>query len=146
MNELSSNRSLRREIAHFLDEKAGSMPKITEMPFDVERIDGEDGPILVLHGELDMVSSTRLHETFHEIIQERDGANVLINLTDVTFIDSGGLGTLVSADRQLRKTGGSLRIIGISERAARVFETTGLNHRFGLADNTNLSQPSSFRR
>lgn len=52
---------------------------------------------------------------------------MLIDLTNMTFVDSSGLSVLVCAYRRLRERGGDLSLRRPSASTRRVFESTGLN-------------------
>jgi anti-sigma B factor antagonist len=56
---------------------------------------------------------------------------LLLNLTEVPYIDSGGLGVLVSKYCTLRRRDGHLKLCNLTPRAARVLEITKLLTVFG---------------
>ena len=100
-----------------------------EFPVDV--IEGAIGgvPLIVVDGDLDRSSKHVVRDAVDEIFR---GAypppNVLVDLTDCTFLDSGGLGVLLYALGQLRADGW-LGLIGVSAGANRVLTYTGfLDH------------------
>lgn len=106
-----------------------------QVPFDLDRVDTPGRSTIVAVGEIDFVSSPRLHEALSRVISE--GRHIVeVDLSRVTFIDSSGLGTLVAADRHLRAVDGELRVVAASEQAARVIAITGLNDRFHLSTDT----------
>jgi anti-sigma B factor antagonist len=100
-------------------------------PFDLVRMDVEGHPVLVVYGELDVLTSPRLHEAISLVVSEKP-AVFLIDMANVTFIDSSALGTLVSAHRHMAEGGGELRLVAVSPTSARVFEVAGLSERFQL--------------
>ena len=55
---------------------------------------------------------------------------VVLDLTRLGVIDSCGLATLVSVDKQVRLAGGTLALCGLSEMIRRLFELTGLDQVF----------------
>lgn len=59
---------------------------------------------------------------------------VLINLTDVSFIDTSGLGELVSAHTRAQNEGGGLKLIGIPGRVEKLFEMTKLDRILDICD------------
>jgi anti-sigma B factor antagonist len=58
------------------------------------------------------------------IFQQR--TSVVLNLADVTYIDSGGLGELVASYSSLRKAGGTLKLLNISRRNHHLLSITRL--------------------
>jgi stage II sporulation protein AA (anti-sigma F factor antagonist) len=80
-------------------------------------------PVVVrCQGGLDFAYTERLREVFAGIT-ERD---VVVDLRRLTFVDSTGLGVLLSARRTLQDVGGSLSIRGASGLVRRVFEAAEL--------------------
>ena len=59
-------------------------------------------------------------------IVSQAGVHLAIDMSAVDFIDSGGLGMLLWAKKQLQATGGKLRLFGLTERVKDVFDITRL--------------------
>jgi anti-anti-sigma factor len=81
--------------------------------------DGELGEWTVLRvsGELDLVTSPVLRQRVHDVVA--DGRHSLVlDLSDVWFCDSSGVGVLIAARRLLRSCQGSLRLILPAQGAA----------------------------
>ncbi len=82
-------------------------------------------PLIVIEGELDQSSKRAALDAVCEILQ---GAypprSLLFDLTDCTFLDSGGLSVLLSAQAQL-PADGWLGIVGASAGTNRVLTYTG---------------------
>ena len=55
---------------------------------------------------------------------------VIVDLTDVSFIDSTGLGVLVGAVRDVRADGGDLRLVVTEPQIIKLLELTGLDEVF----------------
>lgn len=92
-------------------------------------------PILTVRGEIDVATSPELHELLSDLIA--DGPEVIIvDLTDVTFIDSTGLGVLVGAVRDVRAGGGDLRLVVTQPQIIKLLELTGLDEVFSVLSNT----------
>lgn len=101
--------------------------------FDLVRTSIADHPTLVVYGEVDVVTSPRLHEALEQLLE--DGPSlVLVDMANVTFIDSSGLGALVVADRHLEERGSELRLVALSPRVTSVLEAAGLTDRFQTFD------------
>jgi len=83
-----------------------------------------DGSTLVsISGELDSVNAVELARLLGNIAAEGD---VTLDLEQVRFIDSRGLGALVHAARTARDAGHSLRVVSLSPRVSKVFEIAGV--------------------
>ena len=92
-------------------------------------IEREDQPphgcVVVARGQIDLGSSRRLSEALLRAID--DGlTNVVVDLKDVNFIDSTGLGVIIGVGKRLRRVGGSLTVLSSDETIRKVFELAGV--------------------
>lgn len=86
---------------------------------------------VALDGEVDVYTAPKLKEELVKSIE--DGcSNVVVDLQKVGFIDSSGLGVLVSALRRARERGGSVRIVCTRESILKIFRITGLDKVFPI--------------
>lgn len=77
-------------------------------------------------GRLNMTAARMLREELHALI--KGGANrVVVDLSGTEFIDSSGLGALISGLKVARQAGGDLRIAAPNRQATTVLELTNLN-------------------
>ena len=83
-------------------------------------------PVLAPVGELDIVAVPRLQAGLKAA--HSPGAAVVVDLREVTFMDSSAIAVLLAADRRLRATGGQLRLLNASEGVLRVLRICGLAH------------------
>ena len=76
-------------------------------------------------GEIDSYSGDRFREGVSQVVA--DGAPVVhVDLADVTYLDSAGLGVLAGAHNRLAQEGRRLVIMNPRDAVYRVFEMTGL--------------------
>jgi anti-sigma B factor antagonist len=88
---------------------------------------------LTARGEIDAASAQVLSAAFDQVMA--DGAAVVVlDATDVDFLDSSGLRVIVTADNRLSDGGGQLFIEGMSGAVQRVLEISGLIERYRAAD------------
>lgn len=84
---------------------------MTTLTVCVEEYGGDDGWTLVRSaGEIDLVSGHRLREEVHAAVSA-GSRRILLDLTEVNFCDSSGVGVLIAARRLLRSCGGELRLV-----------------------------------
>ena len=89
------------------------------------RVDG-DVPVVRVSGEIDVATAPALDAAMREQID--DGHRVLVlDMRRVTFLDSSGLGVLISHHKTLRRHHGSLRIANASARVLTVLTITALS-------------------
>jgi anti-sigma B factor antagonist len=83
---------------------------------------------IALRGDLDAESAPDLQARIDAFVAQR-ASLVIVDLADVSFLDSSGLRALVHGARALESTGGRLLIEGASGAVARVLELTDLLER-----------------
>jgi anti-sigma B factor antagonist len=65
---------------------------------------------------------------------DRDERRLLIDFSRTGYIDSSGLGALVSISKKIREAGGELRLSGLNEDLRSLFELTKLDTLFAIAE------------
>lgn len=92
-------------------------------PFAVDVVGPLEGTAYVfVRGELDLATAPLLEERLVAL----DGADVLIDLGELGFIDSTGLRVLLSADHRARTGGRALKLTPGPPEVMRVFACVGL--------------------
>lgn len=86
---------------------------------------GDNVTILELHGEVDVVTATDFKTIFHESIAE-GARRIVVDLSDVTLIDSMGLSVLIGGRRRMEPRGGWLAVACDGD-VARVVRLAGLD-------------------
>jgi anti-sigma B factor antagonist len=84
-----------------------------------------DETVLFLSGEIDAYTAPKLREELTPLTEL--GKNVKIDLSEVHYIDSTGLGIFIGALKATHIYKGSLVLTGMSERIRRLFTITGLS-------------------
>ncbi len=97
---------------------------------DLER-PADDIGVIVLESEIDIYSAPQFKEVLLNGI-ENGAQRVIVDLTQVSFIDSTALGVLVSGAKRVRPRNGNLDIVCTDENIIRIFEITGLDRIFGI--------------
>lgn len=75
----------------------------------------------------------RLKDKINSLIQQ-GRTQIVVNLTDVSYIDSGGLGQLVASYGSVAKTSGGLKLLGVSKRNHDLLSITRLVTLFDAYD------------
>jgi anti-sigma B factor antagonist len=96
-------------------------------PFAVLVAMAPDGSVRVkVQGELDLSTASELDETLRREIDA--GRRIVVDLSEIKFIDSTGLNTLIAAVRASDMNGGTLAVSPtLPAQVRRVLEITGLN-------------------
>jgi anti-sigma B factor antagonist len=90
-------------------------------PLAVERSRNDGYDLLTVEGELDIATAPRMLGALNEAIADMD-APLVVDLTDVVFMDSTGLALLMNARRRVVRLGHGFAIICPTGPIARVFE------------------------
>lgn len=101
------------------------------MEFAEEKID--DVHVLKISGRIDATCVSQLKAAVLAMLGA-EKLKILVEMADVDFIDSSGLGTLVACLRAVSLAGGALKIAALQNNPKKLFETTRLNRIFDLYD------------
>lgn len=82
-------------------------------------------------GEIDVYTAPVLRDRLDDLIAG-GGYRLVVDLQDVTFMDSTALGVLVGRLKLVRAHGGSLRLVSSQDRVLKVFAITGLDKVFQI--------------
>lgn len=84
-----------------------------------------DITVVSLSGELDTYSCPNLRQAVAELV-DKGHLKVVLNLEQVEYIDSAGLGTLVGNLKRVSERGGQLKLVNCNSQIQKVFNITGL--------------------
>jgi len=97
------------------------------------RSEADETIVLAFRGVLDLETSQAAEAAFAEA-EEQQPRRVVVDLSDVEFIDSTGLRLIVSADTRTRRNGRTLQIVKGPDRVHRVFRMTLMNERLAFIE------------
>ena len=103
-----------------------------QLEIDVEPIDGYE--VVVPRGEVDIATNGQLKTVINDLVVDGK-VNLVVDLSHVDFLDSTGLGALISARRRTHAFKGSFAIVCTDEKLLKVFRITGLDKVFAIHDN-----------
>ena len=89
--------------------------------------------VLAVGGEIDVHTTPQLREVLLGALTN-DSPTVVLDLADVTFIDSTGLSVLITALKRARSLGGDVRLRTPSHQVFKVLELTRLHQVFEIED------------
>jgi anti-sigma B factor antagonist len=110
----------------------GSMTEDLAPRFEVseESLDGDAG-VVAVRGEIHVSSAPELSDCLASVM-ERGVTALVLDLSEVEFIDSTGLSVLLNVLRRLTQRGGSLVIVCTNPTVLRLFEITRLESTFDI--------------
>ena len=96
----------------------------------------EQGPeaghhVIAARGEIDLFTAPDLKQVLTDTI-EGGAHRVVLDLSEVSFLDSTALGVLIGAVKRLRSRGGALAIVNTDASIAKTFQITGLDQIFTI--------------
>ena len=84
-----------------------------------------DGAELRLEGRLDTTSSPAAQEVLMKVAGEY--AKITLDFADLSYVSSAGLRVILTLQKQINRTGGSLTLINVSPAVMEVFEMIGFS-------------------
>lgn len=87
--------------------------------------------IVVLAGEVDFNQSHKLLDALDDLVEQRP-RQLVIDLSDVEYMDSSGLGTLVKVFQQVNSYSGKMSLVGMNDRVRSAFQITRLDQFFAI--------------
>ena len=103
------------------------------MKLSVATTERDDVTVVTVSGEVDVYTAPQLRSALEERIAAGHTA-LVVDLEDVGFLDSTGLGVLVGRLKAVKKVDGWLRVVCTNERIVRLFGITGLDQVLPIFD------------
>lgn len=90
--------------------------------------------ILDISGRITLDSgSAALRDAIHDLTS-KGRKNILVNLAEITYIDSSGVGALVGAFTTVRQHGGQLKLLKLTQKVRDLLHLTNLHNFFEIKD------------
>jgi anti-sigma B factor antagonist len=103
------------------------------MKVAIRQVDGVT--ILDLSGRITLgEGSITLRDSIHEVLA-KGSKKILLNLGDTSYIDSSGIGELVSAFTSVKNAGGELKLLNLTKKVHDLLQITKLYTVFDIWDN-----------
>jgi anti-anti-sigma factor len=109
----------------YLGKGMRTVAQVIPQAFGVERVDVNGAPGVAVRGEIDVAVTTHLEQAVDAAIRDTVGAFV-IDLCEVEFIDSSGLGVILRARSVLARDGRALAIVCVPGSVRRLFDAAGV--------------------
>lgn len=89
--------------------------------------------IVAVSGEVDAGGSERLRTRLDDVIDDESPLSLVVDLQELTFMDSTGLGVLVHALKRMRERGGDLTLSAPSPATRKLLAISGLDRIFPVS-------------
>lgn len=95
----------------------------------------EDVLIVRLTGELDHHTAETLRKEWKDMLYTHPVKHVILNLAEISFMDSSGLGVILGRYKEVLQLGGEMVVCSVTPAINRLFEMAGLFKIIRLAEN-----------
>jgi len=110
---------------------------LTIVPHEIEGV-----PVLDLKGRITLgEGSVQVRDAIRDLVN-KGHKSVLLNLGDVSYIDSSGLGELVAAYTTARNQGANVKLLNLSKKVKDLMQLTKLYTVFDVYDDENVALAS----
>ncbi len=82
--------------------------------------------VLQVFGEVDLSTAPQLREALTAMVADGE-LDIVVDLSATEFLDSTGLGALVTGLKRVRAQGGNMKVVCTSPRVCKVFEITSID-------------------
>jgi len=108
---------------------------MSEVKLSYEVLEGNN--VLKVDGNVIFENSNQVKEEAKEIIKEKEIYNLIVDLSSASYLDSSGIGVILSLFKFMRDNNGKLIIANPNEKVKRVFEVTKLNQILDIYNDIN---------
>ncbi|MBV6492506.1 MAG: putative anti-sigma factor antagonist [Turneriella sp.] len=83
-------------------------------------------------GDVDLYNVGDLKRSVFELIDEGDTNSLVIDMANVNYIDSSGVGALVAAHKKMKTQGGKFGLLGLTEDVLNILKLATLDQFFKI--------------
>jgi len=100
---------------------------------EIELNDTNNIALLKLAGQIDSYTSEEITKII-DTHMDNGHFKIIVDLSNVDYLDSAGLGALINAKARLKKRTGDIRLVGLKGKAKEVFDLAGFTVLFNNFD------------
>src|SRR5688572_6016910 len=93
-----------------------------------------DAVVVSVRGEIDLQNSPELRTELLDLLTKHSPNRVVLNLTQVPYMDSSAIAVLVELLQKVRKTGGKVYLTNLQPRVKGLLEIARLGSIFGIVN------------
>ena len=105
---------------------------------NITQRDAGEVKIIVLEGNLDTNTAPDAENYLQKIVDE-ETKKILVNLEKLDYISSAGLRVFLSTAKQLKSSGGELRLCNLNETVQEIFDMSGFSTILSVSDQENAA-------
>ena len=88
---------------------------------------------VVIAGELDHFAAPQIRRRLDELLEDQTVTHLVLDLENLTFMDSSGIAVLLRTCRRMREMDGQFQVIQVPRQAGRVLRAAGLQNMMPIA-------------
>ncbi|GGJ90924.1 anti-sigma-B factor antagonist [Lentibacillus kapialis] len=96
------------------------------MNLNIDVAEGNEKSVVKLSGEIDAYTAPELKDNVLPLTK-KEGHQTEINMENVHYMDSTGLGIFISALKSTNENNSTMRLVDLQDRVLRLFQITGLD-------------------
>lgn len=89
---------------------------------------------VVIAGELDHYAAPQIRHMLDDLLRDPGVTDLVLDLENLTFMDSSGIGVLLGRLRILQSRGGTLSVQNMQPSVEKLFRLSGLQRVIGIVD------------
>ena len=89
---------------------------------------------VVIGGELDHCAAPQIRQMLDDLLEDPMVSHLVLDLENLTFMDSSGIGVLLGRLRRLQERGGALSVANMQPSVEKLFRLSGLNRVIGIVN------------
>lgn len=86
----------------------------------------KDSLVVKIKGELDLLTAETFRNLVERALSQENAQNLILDMEQLDFIDSSGLGVILGRYRRIREQGGNMAIVGVKPHVKRILELAGI--------------------
>ena len=94
---------------------------------DIKNLGGSRAILIKVTGELDHHEAAKIKEASDKKMCVSNAVNVIFDLSDMTFMDSSGIGVMMGRYKKARTLGGKTAVYGTNAQTLRIIKMCGLD-------------------
>jgi anti-sigma B factor antagonist len=103
------------------------------MPFELEQTTLDSGVVvLTLSGTMTMGNQLQRFEWTVEEATKNNQNRIVLDMSQIAYLDSSGIGVLVGCTGKVKSAGGQLRLAGVTDRVMSILKMTGVDRVLNL--------------
>ncbi len=95
---------------------------------NIQMLEKKDATVMHLKGDLDNFNATKLRNSLKELIDKKGTRKIILNMEQISFLDSVGLGAIALSGKALKEQNECLRLVCNNPQLLKLLDSSGLAH------------------